>query len=77
MSNALFLSSEGEFIAYIKTADDSLPANNSSVCLVVYGENGRTRDIILEKDGAFEPGNIDEFEASGNYHLLGSDLFYV
>ncbi len=46
----------------ITTLDDSMAANGSAATLTVYGEKGKTKDIELKKDGAFEPGNVDEFD---------------
>ena len=52
----------GEYKVWIKTAGDSKEAKNSAITLTVYGEKGKTKDIELYEDGAFEAGKIDEFD---------------
>ncbi|KAL3869892.1 hypothetical protein ACJMK2_042519 [Sinanodonta woodiana] len=54
-----------EYDVFIKTSEDSKPANGGKVTLTVYGNNGKSDDIKLfatNANSAFEPGNMDEFE---------------
>lgn len=58
---------------WIKTSGDSKEAKNSAITLTVYGEKGKTKDIELYKDGAFEAGNTDEFDEVSELLFL----FYI
>ena len=58
---------EGEWKVWITTDEDSKPANNSKVHLVVYGDKGKTDSIVLDKedqDNFYQPGNTDQFDVS-------------
>ena len=52
----------GEYKIWIKTAADSKEAKKSAITITVYGEKGKTKDIELHEDGAFEAGKTDEFD---------------
>ena len=52
----------GEYKIWIKTAADSKAAKKSAITITVYGEKGKTKDIELYEDGAFEAGKTDEFD---------------
>ena len=62
------LFSGGEYKICIKTAGDSKETKNSAITLTVYGEKGKTKDIELHQDGAFEAGNTDEFDNVSTKH---------
>ncbi|XP_070556277.1 uncharacterized protein [Ptychodera flava] len=55
---------EGEWDVTIVTAEDSTPAMDATVYLVVYGDGGKSDPIPLGQDGTeyFEPGKTDLFE---------------
>ena len=52
----------GEYKIWIKTAADSKEAKKSAITITVYGEKGKTKDIELHEDGAFEAGKTDKFD---------------
>lgn len=66
--------SEGEYQLWVKTADDSSAANGGKVSIAVYGSKGSSKDIELfapsKLSQLFEPGNIDEFEASMTWKMI-------
>ena len=50
------------------TNEDSKPSHNALVELVVYGKDGKSDPIILNKEkreeGCFEPGKMETFDVS-------------
>ncbi|GFN93248.1 lipoxygenase-like protein domain-containing protein 1, partial [Plakobranchus ocellatus] len=60
--------SNGEYLMWVNTAEDSSPAHGGKASIVVYGDKGKSDDIELFAPSStahlFEPANSDEFEVS-------------
>ncbi|KAJ8306151.1 hypothetical protein KUTeg_016696 [Tegillarca granosa] len=63
-----YFTEEGAYKLWVKTAEDSKPANGGKVVFTLYGSKGKSEDITLFSANPtaklFEPGNIDEFEVT-------------
>lgn len=58
-------STEGKWRVWIATNENPAAGTDATVYMVVYGDKGKTDDIILGAgDGYFEAGNEDEFTVS-------------
>ena len=59
---------EGEWTVTVVTDEDSKPSHNALVELVVYGKDGKSDPLLLNKerkeDGCFEPGKTENFDVS-------------
>ncbi|XP_041483693.1 uncharacterized protein LOC121430484 isoform X5 [Lytechinus variegatus] len=62
---------EGEWTVTIVTDEDSKPSHNALVELMVYGKDGKSDPLILNKerkeDGCFEPGKTKSFDIQVGY----------
>ena len=59
----------GKFRAWVATSENPAAGTDAVVSLVVYGDKGKSDDIILGcGDGKFESGNEDEFTVCNQIH---------
>eukprot|EP00057_Strongylocentrotus_purpuratus_P029279 XP_011683753.1 PREDICTED: uncharacterized protein LOC105447429 [Strongylocentrotus purpuratus] len=62
---------EGEWTVTVVTHEDSKPSHNALVELVVYGKDGKSDPLLLNKerkeDGCFEPGKTENFDIQVGY----------
>ncbi|XP_030838662.1 uncharacterized protein LOC105447429 isoform X2 [Strongylocentrotus purpuratus] len=62
---------EGEWTVTVVTHEDSKPSHNALVELVVYGKDGKSDPLLLNKerkeDGCFEPGKTESFDIQVGY----------